>query len=169
MDERSAGSRNLGILATWFLLGMVIWFTGFNTLESLMPSLVSRLAPVRNKGAAIGVYNSAEFFGAFLGGVLGGLVMGIYGTQGVYLMCAGVIFVWLLIMLPAKPPRLLDTKVLRFSDLQARQADLASELSSIEGVEEVIIMAPQEVIYLKIDAERLDDGVLDKYETAVSN
>jgi MFS family permease len=154
---------------TWFLLGMVVWFTGFNTLESLMPSLVSRLAPVRNKGAAIGVYNSAEFFGAFLGGLLGGLVLGIYGTQGVYLMCAGVIIVWLLIMLPAKPPRLLDTKVLRFKDLEARQADLASELSSIEGVEEVIIMAPQEVVYLKVDAERLDDGVLDKYETAVGN
>ena len=155
--------------AVWFLSGMVIWFTGFNTLESLMPSLVSRLAPVRNKGAAIGVYNSAEFFGAFLGGVLGGLVLGIYGTQGVYLMCAGVIFIWLLVMLPAKPPRLLDTKVLRFKDLEVRQIDLASELSAIEGVEEVIIMAPQQVIYLKVDSERLDDGVFDKYETAVGN
>ncbi len=153
----------------WFLFGMVVWFTGFNTLESLMPSLVSRLAPVRNKGAAIGVYNSAEFFGAFLGGALGGLVLGIYGTQGVYLMCAGVIVIWLLIMLPAKPPRLLDTRVLRFKDLEARQEDIARELSSIEGVEEVIIMAPQQVVYLKIDAEQLDDGVLDKYETAVGN
>ena len=155
--------------AVWFLSGMVIWFTGFNVLESLMPSLVSRLAPARNKGAAIGVYNSAEFFGAFLGGVLGGLVLGLYGTQGVYLMCAGVIVVWLLIMLPAQPPRLLDTKVLRFKDLEARQPDLASELSAIEGVEEVIIMAPQQVVYLKVDAERLDDGVFDKYETAVEN
>lgn len=155
--------------AVWFLLGMVVWFIGFNTLESLMPSLVSRLAPVRNKGAAIGVYNSAEFFGAFLGGVLGGLVLGIYGTQGVYLMCAGVIIVWLIIMLPAKPPRLLDTRVLRFNDLEARQAELATELSSIDGVEEVIIMAPQQVVYLKVDAERLDYSVLDKYETAVGN
>ena len=84
-------------------------------------------------------------------------------------MCAGVIVVWLLIMLPAKPPRLLDTRVLRFKDLEARQEDLARELSSIEGVEEVIIMAPQQVVYLKIDAEQLDDGVLDKYETAVGN
>ena len=152
--------------AAWFLSGMVIWFTGFNTLEALMPSLVSRLAPVRNKGAAIGVYNSAEFFGAFLGGILGGLVLGLYGTQGVYLMCAAVIVAWFLIMLPAQPPRLLDTKVLRFNDLEARQSDLASELSAIDGVEEVIIMAPQQVVYLKVDAEQLDDDVFDKYETA---
>ena len=52
---------------------------------------------------------------------------------------------------------------------QDRQYDLASELSAIEGVEEVIIMAPQQVIYLKVDSERLDGGVFDKYETAVGN
>ena len=155
--------------AVWFLAGMVIWFTGFNTLESLMPSLVSRLAPVRNKGAAIGIYNSAEFFGAFLGGVLGGLVLGVYGTQGVYLMCAGLIFLWLLIMLPAKPPRLLDTRVLRFNDLESKEGSIASELSAIDGVEEVITMAAQGVVYLKINAEVLDSDALDKYETAAGN
>jgi len=83
----------------------------------------------------------------------------------VYLMCAGVITIWLLIMLPAKPPRLLDTKVLRFKDLSSRQETLAKELSEIEGVEEVIIMAPQEVIYLKVDTELLDDEVLARYDT----
>ncbi len=153
----------------WFLTGMVIWFTGFNTLESLMPSLVSRLAPVQNKGAAIGIYNSAEFFGAFLGGVLGGLVLGLYGTQGVYLMCAGLIFIWLLVMLPAKPPKLLDTRVLRFSDLESQGNVLATELSAIEGVAEVIIMAPQGVVYLKVDSEVLPQEALDKYETATDN
>ncbi|MEA1890061.1 MAG: MFS transporter [Pseudomonadota bacterium] len=153
----------------WFLLGMVIWFTGFNTLESLMPSLVSRLAPVQNKGAAIGIYNSAEFFGAFLGGVLGGLMLGIYGTQGVYLMCTGLIIVWLLIMLPAKPPKLLDTRVLRFNDLDTQGNTLAADLSAIEGVIEVIIMAPQGVVYVKVDSELLEPDALDKYETAADN
>jgi len=152
-----------------FLIGLVIWFTGFNTLESLLPSLVSRLAPVRNKGAAIGVYNSAEFFGAFLGGALAGLVLGVYGTQGVYLMCAGLLSLWLLIMLAAQPPRLLDTRVLRFDELAARENEVSSELAAIEGVDEVIVMAAQGVVYLKIDAEVLDSDALDKYETAAGN
>lgn len=134
-----------------------------------MPSLVSRLAPVSNKGAAIGIYNSAEFFGAFLGGVLGGLALSIYGTQGVYLMCAGLIVLWLLIMLPAKPPRLLDTRVLRFNDLVDKEQSIASELTAIDGVMEVITMAPQGVVYLKIDAEVLDPDALDKYETPAGN
>jgi len=134
-----------------------------------MPSLVSRLAPVSNKGAAIGIYNSAEFFGAFLGGVLGGLILGIYGTQGVYIMSAGVIILWLLLMLPASPPRLLDTRVLRFNDLVSREGSVASELSEIDGVMEVITMAPQGVVYLKIDSEVLDPDALDKYETPAGN
>jgi MFS family permease len=153
----------------WFLLGMVIWFTGFNTLEALLPSLVSRLAPVRNKGAAIGIYNSAEFFGAFLGGALGGLMLGRFGTQGVYLMCAGIILLWLIVMLPASPPRLLDTRVLRFGELESMENSIVSELSAIDGVEEVITMAPQGVVYLKIDSEVLDSDALDKYETAAGN
>jgi MFS family permease len=153
----------------WFLLGMVIWFTGFNTLEALLPSLVSRLAPVRNKGAAIGIYNSAEFFGAFLGGALGGLMLGRFGTQGVYLMCAGIILLWLIVMLPASPPRLLDTRVLRFSELESMENSIVSELSAIDGVEEVITMAPHGVVYLKIDSEVLDSDALDKYETAAGN
>jgi MFS family permease len=146
-----------------FLGGMVIWFTGFNTLESLLPSLVSRVAPVRNKGAAIGVYNSAEFFGAFLGGALGGLVLGMFGTQGVYLMCAGLVAVWLLIMLAARSPRLLDTRVLRIADLAQREAEITSELAGLDGVTEVISMPAQGVVYLKVDNELVKPDSFDKY------
>jgi hypothetical protein len=84
-------------------------------------------------------------------------------------MCAGLIVLWLLIMLPAKPPRLLDTRVLRFNDLVDKEQSIASELTAIDGVMEVITMAPQGVVYLKIDAEVLDPDALDKYETPAGN
>ena len=117
----------------------------------------------------VGLSRSTTLITAFLGGVLGGLVLGAYGTQGVYLMCAAVIVVWLLIMLPAKPPKLLDTRVLRFADLESQGKTLAAELSAIEGVIEVILMAPQGVVYVKVDSELLDPQALDKYETAAGN
>jgi hypothetical protein len=84
-------------------------------------------------------------------------------------MCAGLLSLWLLIMLAAQPPRLLDTRVLRFDGLAARENMISSELAAIEGVDEVIVMAEQGVVYLKIDAELLDPGALDKYETAAGN
>ena len=153
-----------------FIFGMLVWFTGFNVLEALMPSLVSRLAPVTNKGAAIGVYNSAEFFGAFLGGILGGLLMGIYGSQGVYLMSAGVLLVWLFIMLPAKPPKLLDTEVLRLNSAMSADIDnILKKLGEIAGVAEAIFVADQDVVYLKVDREILDRDALAQYASESRN
>lgn len=146
-----------------FLVGLVVWFTGFNVLESLLPSLVSRLAPTRNKGAAIGVYNSAEFFGAFLGGVLGGLALGHYGEAGVYLLCAVVLGVWLLLVAFARPPRLLDSRVLRFDTRHQDGDRLAAELTRIPGVAEAVVVAENGVVFLKIDSEVLDEAALDKY------
>lgn len=155
------GSGGSAIL---FIAGMLVWFIGFNVLEALMPSLVSRLAPVTNKGAAIGVYNSAEFFGAFLGGVLGGLLMGLYGVTGVYLMSAAVMFVWLLVVLPAKPPKLLDTEIVRLHTESLGDADqLIREMGGIAGVAEAIQVAGQDVVYLKVDREKLDREALAKY------
>jgi len=150
--------------AVVFLLALLVWFTGFNVLEALMPSLVSRLAPVHNKGAAIGVYNSAEFFGAFLGGLLGGLVMGIHGSIGVYAMCALLLLVWLLITLSVRAPQLLDTEVLRVGELDhARAADLADELEGLDGIAEAVVLVEQGVVYLKVDRERLDRDRLAQY------
>lgn len=146
-----------------FLLGMLAWFTGFNVLEALMPSLVSRLAPVTKKGAAIGVYNSAEFFGAFLGGTLGGLVMGMYGSQGVYLLSAAYLLIWLFIMLPARPPKLLDTEVIRLDAQMSADEGIVQKLGSITGVAEAIIVTGQQIAYLKVDREILDRDALAQY------
>ena len=48
-------------------LFLLIFFTPFNVLEAMLPSLVSRLAPPQLKGAAIGVYSSVQFLGTFAG------------------------------------------------------------------------------------------------------
>ena len=58
------------------IIGLWIFFTGFNLLEATLPSVISRIAPVDAKGTAIGVYNTFQFFGAFVGGALGGWLTG---------------------------------------------------------------------------------------------
>jgi hypothetical protein len=43
------------------LAGLLLaFFAAFNVLEALLPSLVSRIAPAHARGAAIGVYNTAQ-------------------------------------------------------------------------------------------------------------
>jgi len=53
-------------------VGLVFFFVAFNILEATLPSLVSRVAPPNAKGAALGVYNTTQALGLFIGASLGG-------------------------------------------------------------------------------------------------
>ena len=83
------------------LFALWLFFVAFNSLEAMLPSLVSRLAPASGKGAALGVYNSFQFLGMFVGGLAAGWISGRYGADGVYWFCAAVAALWLAISLTA--------------------------------------------------------------------
>ncbi|MDV7396771.1 MFS transporter, partial [Arthrospira platensis SPKY1] len=56
---------------TTLAIGLFLFFLGFNTLEASQPSLASRLAPADSRGAALGVYNTSQSIGFFVGGAVG--------------------------------------------------------------------------------------------------
>ena len=63
----------LSLTAFWeFVVALTLFFVAINLLEAMLPSLVSKFAPVEAKGTAMGVYSSSQFIGAFSGGLLGG-------------------------------------------------------------------------------------------------
>jgi predicted MFS family arabinose efflux permease len=74
---------------------MLAFFVAFNVLEALLPSLVSRFAPAQGRGVAIGVYNTTQTLGVFVGGALGGWVAAHSGRAGVYALCAALCCAWL--------------------------------------------------------------------------
>lgn len=57
------------------VLAIVVYFTGFMMLEPIMPSLMSKYAKPHVKGTASGVFNTAQFVGAFVGGGVGGYLL----------------------------------------------------------------------------------------------
>src|SRR5690606_34642899 len=73
------------------------FFWGFNVLEACLPSMVSRLAPAAAKGAALGVYNTAQSLGLFAGGALGGWILSRADGAAVFMACAAILAVWLLV------------------------------------------------------------------------
>jgi MFS family permease len=89
------------------LLGVLMlgFFVAFNVLEALLPSLVSRLAPVEGRGVAIGVYNTTQTLGVFFGGLLGGWIAAHRGATGVFAVCAVLVAVWLALAAGMRPPR----------------------------------------------------------------
>ena len=76
-----------------FLLGA--YFVAFNILEASLPSLVSKIAPADAKGTAMGVYNTAQSLGLFLGAVVGGWCYGQGGAVWVFVFWI-FLFFWFL-------------------------------------------------------------------------
>ena len=96
----SSGAPSLTDLA-WLLFA---FFCGFNVLEATQPSLVSRIAPAASRGAAMGVYNTLQSLGFFAGGWMGGQLVKGYGTQGLFLSCAALMLLWLVVAWPMVAP-----------------------------------------------------------------
>jgi MFS family permease len=143
------------------LLSVVVclfaFFAAFNLLEAMLPSLISRVAPVECRGTAMGFYSSAQFFGAFLGGVLGGLIHGLFGLQAVFLCLALLAVVWLLLVIGMVPPRQLGSYVYRVSVADAGEAAmLTRQLVEVEGVVEAVVVPGDGAAYLRIDRQRFD-------------
>ncbi|MRR49564.1 MAG: MFS transporter [Rhodocyclaceae bacterium] len=86
--------------------GLLIFFTAFNILEASLPSIISRVAPPRAKGAALGVYNTTQAVGLFLGGALGGWLAQNFGSGAVFVACGGLALAWLAVAAGMQPPPL---------------------------------------------------------------
>ncbi|MBB5460139.1 MFS transporter [Paraburkholderia sp. Cpub6] len=83
---------------------LFVYFLGFNILEAVQPSLVSKLAPGNRKGAATGVYNTTQSIGLAIGGVVGGWLLKHFGASAVFYACTFFILCWLLVAFNMKAP-----------------------------------------------------------------
>ena len=153
--------RPLGVLGLGVCLFFFFW--GFNLLEAMLPSLVSRVAPAASKGSAMGVYNTFQFLGVFFGGMLGGLVYGQVGVTAVFVMCGLALLIWAWTVFNAPVPELLDSLV-----VQIRGGVQQSDIFNVTGVHEVIVIEGQNTAYLKVDKSQLDYAALEKFLDAPS-
>ena len=66
--------------------------------------MASRVAPPHARGAALGVYNTLQSLGFFVGGAMGGWVLKHLGAQGVFGACALLMALWLAVAWPMRAP-----------------------------------------------------------------
>jgi MFS family permease len=97
---QSLGTPGLGGLAAV----LVVFFCGFNALEATQPSMASRIAPRNLRGTALGVYNTLQSLGFFVGGLAGGWLVKSWGSPALFLSCAAVMLLWLLVAWPTQTP-----------------------------------------------------------------
>lgn len=149
---------------TGIVIMLFLFFTAFNLLEASLPSLISKIAPVESKGTAMGVYSSAQFLGAFFGGISGGWLHHHYSISIVFIFAAFLIGLWFILAATMQNPPYLSSHLLNLGSINQQQArQLTQRLTQVPGIAEVVIIVEEGVAYLKIDRQLLDVATLDNY------
>lgn len=139
------------------VLALLVFFIGFNFLEASLPAMVSRVAPAGQRGSAMGIYSSSQFFGAFLGGILGGALAQYFGFSAVFAALALIGLVWLLIASTMQVPARSQRLSLPIAVATEQQASvLAAKLAALTGVQEVTILLADQRCYLKVSAQQFE-------------
>jgi predicted MFS family arabinose efflux permease len=147
------GSGNVFAL----LAALIVFFSAFNVMEASLPSLITKVAPPDVKGTAMGVYSSLQFLGIFVGGIIGGMAHQHGGSAGVFALTAALAVIWLIIAAGMAQPSYLATRLLPIAENKLSDAaGLVTRLRQVPGVIEAVIIAEENLAYLKVDSKSFD-------------
>jgi hypothetical protein len=147
------GAGNLFVL----LAALVVFFSAFNVMEATLPSLITKVAPAEAKGTATGLYSSLQFLGIFVGGIVGGFANQHGGSAGVFVLTTVLALAWLVAAATMAQPSYLTTRLLPIAgDRKGDLETLAARLRQVPGVAEAVIIADENLAYLKVDSRSFD-------------
>jgi len=124
-------------------------------MEALLPSWLSKSAPLQSKATAMGVNASGQFLGAFFGGTLGGFLLTLHNTSLGWSILTAIAIIWLFISFGLAQPRSFTSLVLSLPEMQETD-EWTSKLLAIRGIEEVVVMPEQQLAYIKVDKQQVD-------------
>lgn len=146
------------------MLSFLVFFIGFNFLEAVQPSLVAKYSDVDNKGTAMGVYSTSQFFGIFVGGAVGGLVLQQWGISGVFIFGAIGAALLLLVAFSLPQPDFYKNQLIKLKKTYLSDSHKTEQkLLAIKGIKQAAIAVDEGVVYLKVDKLVLDDSQLDAF------
>lgn len=99
-----------------FIIGVILFFIGFNMHEPIMQSAASKFAKSDQKGAVLGVFNAAGYFGTFVGGIGGGVMLENLGIHYLAAIIAIICIIWFLLLISLTNPANFKNIYLKNSD-----------------------------------------------------
>lgn len=141
----------------WFIVGVVVFFIGFNVHEPLMQSMASKYAKVHQKGAALGVFNSFGYGGTFVGGVFGGFFLQHFGMMQISWVIFIACILWLLLIATLKNPSINKNIYLPYKDINLSRV---THLSNVKGIVEWYKNESEQLLIVKYDSEATDKDTI---------
>jgi predicted MFS family arabinose efflux permease len=93
------------------LISVIIFFFGFNLLEPVLQSFVSKVAKAHQKATALSISNTIQYLGIFLGGSVGGFFLkkGYLNEFLAFAILVGLVWIYLLVkMKPIKKFKIVE-------------------------------------------------------------
>lgn len=143
------------------VVSLSFYFIAFNVLEASLPSIISKLAPAASKGTAMGVYNTSQSLGVFVGGAMGGYLSHYHGFASVFIFCSVLMALWFIFALSMKAPPAVKSKMYHLQEMSAARArELSNQLGALKGVREAVVLPEEGVVILKVDMQQGWDEAL---------
>jgi MFS family permease len=103
-------SSVLAFLLQFYIVGVILFFFGFNLLEPVLQSFTGKIARIHEKATAMSLGNSIQYFGIFLGGMIAGIVKQYFGYETLFYLILGMGVVWLAVLITMKEFKGFDIK-----------------------------------------------------------
>lgn len=137
-----------------FVVGVVLFFIGFNMFEPLLQSFVAKFAKVHQKGAALGVANTFAYTGIFLGGILACWLMQHYDRSTLALVVAAISVVWFIWVATMPSPNNRGNVYLSLDIFdRERVASLTDHLPIVESY----VNETEHIAVVKYDKDLIDE------------
>jgi predicted MFS family arabinose efflux permease len=137
-----------------FILGVVLFFIGFNMFEPLLQSFVAKFAKVHQKGAALGVANTFAYTGIFLGGLLAGYLMQHYDRATLAMVVAVISVVWFIWVATMPSP---NNRGNVYLPLDIFDREKVAALTEHDAIVESYVNETENIAVVKYDKDLIDE------------
>jgi len=137
-----------------FIIGVILFFIGFNMFEPLLQSFVAKFAKVHQKGAALGVANTFAYIGIFFGGILAGYIMQHYDRSTLAMIVAGLSVLWFIWVATMPSP---NNRGNVYLPLDIFDREKVAELTKHEAIVESYVNETEQIAVVKFNKDLIDE------------
>ena len=142
-----------------FAAGIIVFFIGFNFQEPILQSLASKYAKVHQRGKVLGIFNSFGYFGTFIGGFIGGMLLDVTTLSNISYGIIAICIAWAAMIVSMDNPAKSKIAYIHLDDTDhAKHQDL----HQLQGCKEWYINDTEQVVVVKYDEDLTNEEEIRK-------
>lgn len=142
-----------------FATGIIIFFIGFNLQEPILQSLASKYAKVHQRGRVLGIFNSFGYFGTFIGGFIGGVLLDIVSLNSIAYGIIVLCIAWAIMLFTLDNPAKTKIAYIHIDDTDTTKHQ---DLYELKGCKEWYINDTEKLVIVKYDEDEISEEEIRK-------